>query len=92
MTDRKKTDNENKTNQFIDYLLRQNEEIAKQYIENAFVENRLEEQFAELNKKITELYCNNLIFDYFKNHKLEKCNEEIKEYFISGYCITKKKK
>ena len=88
LLDRKTSDNERKTNQFIDYLFRQNTAITKNFVANGYVEIPIEQKFGEINSHIEDEYCSITLFNYLKDKKLSNCPEEIQNYFIRGYCVA----
>lgn len=90
LIDRKKSDYEKKTNQFIDYLYRQNDAITKNFVSCGIVEIPIEQKFGDINAAITEEYCNTVIFNYINTKSLTNCPKIIQDYIIFGFCYSRK--
>lgn len=90
LIDRKSNENEKRTNQYIDYLFRQNEKITKNYTANGYIESPIEEVFSELNAIVEDSYCFNHIYSLMDKYGLKTYSKEVQDYFLFGYQVARK--
>ena len=90
LLDRKSDSYEKKTNQFIDFLFRQNDTITKQYKSGGYTDSPVDTIFLNYNERINEIYVNNALYEYLDNQKLINCEKEIQDYICFGYKAFKK--
>ncbi|SFI68265.1 hypothetical protein SAMN04487775_104111 [Treponema bryantii] len=90
LLDRKSDSYEKKTNQFIEFLFRQNDMITKHFVSGGYTESPVDEVFMNYNKNIVDCYLNYTVFNYLTNQKLANCEKDIQEYICFGYQISRK--
>ncbi|MBQ8678703.1 MAG: hypothetical protein IJ530_02965 [Treponema sp.] len=90
LLDRKSDSYEKKTNQFIDFLFRQNDTITKHYQSGGYTDSPVDTIFLNYNERINEIYVNNAIYEFLESHKLSNCDKEVQDYICFGYQIALK--
>lgn len=90
LIDRKSNENEKRTNQYIDYLFRQNDKITKHYIANGYTESPIEEVFSNLNDIVEKSYCLEHIYSLLDKEGLKTYSKEVQNYFLFGFQVARK--